>query len=572
MSIAALARASLSAVTTRARSAFAAITDWRGEKVNPSTLKNAGEKRQTKRASTPFGADPEKLVALFKKADDGDPRELQALLAEVEARDAHIGGVLDTRYKAATRVPMRAVARSDDARDVEIAEAVQREIFDASWFRPLCRDLLDGTMKGWAVCEIVWQTGDVWKPSEVRQVDQQLTGIDPLDDRRVQWRDPADLTKLQPIPAYTAIVHAPSGPSGPLYRRGIGRSLAILYALKRLGLQAFATFVELYGVARPVVKYSDGTSTDDLDKLQADLEEWGSAGYLMTPGSVEVKFPEPARDSTGSPIHRALAEFCDLQSSKRIVGQTMTTDGGSSRSQAEVHERVAEHILEGDVFDLVATILRDLVTPFVVLNYGADAAVPGCAPQLEANGQRAFQLEGLKVLVPLGMRIEQSIARDLLGFPEPAEGAEILSPPGASPAATASPASARAGATRAPARRGPAAFGPGVLYFSRPAYTAPEQPRAPEAATPLTRVALADAAEGDDFMDTDGGAAAAAWRETMQPFVDGAQAAADASATFDEFLVKLAENTKIDGDAYVRSLATWTMQARGVGDGTDETT
>ena len=70
---------------------------------------------------------------------------------------------------------------------------------------------------------------------------------------------------------------------------------------------------------------------------------------------------------------------------------------GSSRSQAEVHERVAEHILEGDVFDLVATILRDLVTPFVVLNYGADAAVPGCAPQLEANGQRAFQLEGLKV-------------------------------------------------------------------------------------------------------------------------------------------------------------------------------
>ena len=186
MSIAALARARLSAVTIRARSAFAAITDWRGEKVNPAALKKPGEKRQTKRASTPFGADPEKLVALFKKADDGDPRELQALLAEVEARDAHIGGVLDTRYKAATRVPMRAVARSDDARDVEIAEAVQREIFDAPWFRPMCRDLLDGTMKGWAVCEIVWQTGDVWKPSEVRQVDQQLTGVDPLDDRRMQ--------------------------------------------------------------------------------------------------------------------------------------------------------------------------------------------------------------------------------------------------------------------------------------------------------------------------------------------------------------------------------------------------
>ena len=46
---------------------------------------------------------------------------------------------------------------------------------------------------------------------------------------------------------------------------------------------------------------------------------------------------------------------------------------------------------------------------------------------------------------------------------------------------------------------------------------------------------------------------------------------ADASETFDEFLAKLAESTKIDGDAYVRALATWTMQARGVGDGTDDT-
>ena len=75
MSIAALARARLSAVTIRARSAFAAITDWRGEKVNPAALKKPGEKRQTKRASTPFGADPEKLVALFKKADDGEYEE-----------------------------------------------------------------------------------------------------------------------------------------------------------------------------------------------------------------------------------------------------------------------------------------------------------------------------------------------------------------------------------------------------------------------------------------------------------------------------------------------------------------
>lgn len=547
MSIAALARARLMGVTSRARSAFAALTDWRGEKVAPATLKGDPPTRQMKRASLPFGADPDQLVKLFKKADEGDPRDLQALLSEVEARDAHIGGVLDTRYKAATRVALRAVAATDDAKDVEVAEAVQRDILDAPWLRPAARDLLDATLKGWAVCEIVWQTGDMWRPIELRQVDQRLTGVDPLDDRRIMWRDPADLTKLIQIPAYTAIVHAPSGPSGPLYRRGIGRSLATLYSLKRLGLQAFATFVELYGVARPVVEYADGTNTDDLDKLQADLEEWQSAGYLMKPRGVLVTFPEPTRSSSGSePVHQALAKFCDEQASKRIVGQTMTTDNGGSRSQAEVHERVAEHILEGDVLDLVATLVRDLITPYVRLNYGDAVAVPTIAPQLEANGQRAFQLLVLEKLVPLGLRVEQSVARDLGGFAEPAKGAELLLP-----APAAAPASTKAGARRSPAE--------GLTALAAEL----QRSRAPR---------LAKDASGDDFMDTDGGAAAALdWRAGMRPVLDGVQAAADASSTFDEFLVALGESTPIDGDAFVRSLATWTMQARGVGDGTDET-
>lgn len=558
MSFAALARARLTAATSRARAAFAALTDWRGEKVNTPALGREPIRRQTTRAAATLGADPENLVALFKRADEGDPRDLQALLAEVEGRDAHIGGVLDTRYKAATRVALRAVAQSDDARDVEVAEAVQREIYDAPWFRPMCRDLLDATLKGWSVCEIVWETGDVWRPVEMRHIDQSLTAVDPADDRRLVWRDPADLTKFVPIPAYTAIVHAPSAPSGPLLRRGIGRSLAILYSLKRLGLQAFATFVELYGVARPVVDYIDGTTDEALNQLQADLDNWQSAGYLMKPHGVTVAFPEPARNSTGSePVHQALAEFVDAQASKRIVGQTMTSDNGSSRSQAEVHERVAEHILEGDVFDLAATIHRDLVTPFVRLNYGDGVPVPRCLPQLEANGQRAFVLEVIKVGVPLGLQVEQSVVRDLAGLPEPEEGAEILVPPGsASRAATASTQARRQ------ARRGSAAFGPGVLYAARRCGGAAL--RAPRRAT------LAD---GEDFIDTDGDAAAGAvWRPGMQPFVDAVQAAGEEASSFDDFLARLREDTTVDGDALVRSLATWMMQARGVGDGTDEVT
>lgn len=559
------------------------LLDAYGRPVNPALLKRPSERRQPKtRSSVQFAADPDNLVGLFKKADEGDPRGLQQLLAEVEQRDGHIGGVLDTRYQAAVRVPWRAVAETDDAIDVEIAEAVQRDIYDARWFRGLCRHLLSATLMGWSVCELEWETGDVWRPKAIRWVDPTLTAVDPEDDQRLLYRDPADLKKTRPIDPYTAVIHAASGPSGPLYRRGLGRALAILYSLKRLGLQSFASFVELYGVARPVVSYLEGSKDEDLQQLLADLEGWQHAGYLTKPAGINLAFPEPARSSSGTePVHAALVRLADEQASKRIVGQTMTSDAGSSRSQAEVHERVAEWIREGDLSDLRETILRDVVEPYVRLNYGADVTVPKGGPQLEANGQRAFQLEVMKVLVPLGLEVEQSVARDLAGLPEPAKGARILGgKAGASSAAMSSPTTARR------AQRGPAAFGPGVLYAKptpAPKHAHSLAKRTSErhgttilaAPTPasIPRSALAaEPAEGDDFMDTDGGAAAGeGWREGMQPFVDGVVAAGDAADSFESFLAKLREETTIDADKLVRSLATWTMSARGVGDGTDET-
>ena len=47
----------------------------------------------------------------------------------------------------------------------------------------------------------------------------------------------------------------------------------------------------------------------------------------------------------------------------------MTSDDGSSLAQAEVHDRVRHDILQGDARQLSATISRDLIDPFVHLNW-----------------------------------------------------------------------------------------------------------------------------------------------------------------------------------------------------------
>lgn len=489
--------------------------------------------RRPTRAPPAFNPDPDKITGLFKKADAGDPRELQQYAAEIEARDGHIGGVLETRRRAAAKLPWRADAVSDAKQDVDIAEAVQRDILDARWYRGLIKSLLDALMKGWSVCSLRWQLGEVWRPIEVRWVDQQMTAVDPADDQRLAWRDPAADDKLQPIAPYTAIVHAASEPAGPLYRRGMGRALTILYSLKRLGVATWASYVEMYGLARPVADYAPGTKESDLDKFEAMLQGWAHGGYILKPNTVAVSFPEPASASRGAgePPHASLAKYCDEQASKRIVGQTMTSDAGSSRAQADVHMQVAGWIIEADAAELADTITRDLVEPYVRLNFGVDVAVPRIYAVIESSERRTFQIEGVAKLVPLGLRVEQSVVLDLLGLPKPADGAAVL---GGQPPSLA-------GASR----------------------RHPHQRRAAGVAGHFA------AGDNEDLVDRDaGGAAGENWRADLQPFVTAVEDAASAADSYADFLKRLARK-EVDGDKFVRHLAAADMGLRGVGDGTD---
>jgi phage gp29-like protein len=224
-------------------------------------------------------------------------------------------------------------------------------------------------------------------------VDQQMTGVTPEDDQRLAWRMTKDETKLEPIAPYTAIVHAATSPFGALYRRGIGRSIAILYSLKRLGLQTWASYVEMFGLARPVADYPVGSKESDIEAFEEMLQAWAQGGYLLKPANLKVNFPEPASASRGAgePVHATLAKYCDAQASKRIIGQTMTSDSGSSRAQGEVHERVAGWITEGDAGDMAETVTRDLVEPYVRLNYGMEAPVPKIGALIESSERREFQ-------------------------------------------------------------------------------------------------------------------------------------------------------------------------------------
>lgn len=87
-------------------------------------------------------------------------------------RDLHYRSVLSTRKDAVCGLEIKVEPASDDKRDIELAQAVERDIIQnrSARFVPLVRDMLDAIAKGFSAVEILWNTqGRTWKPQEYRR-------------------------------------------------------------------------------------------------------------------------------------------------------------------------------------------------------------------------------------------------------------------------------------------------------------------------------------------------------------------------------------------------------------------
>jgi phage gp29-like protein len=91
---------------------------------------------------------------------------------------------------------------------------------------------------------------------------------------------------------------------------------------------------------------------------------------------MQLEMQETASRNGGGALFKEMAEWCDAQTSKAVLGQTMTTDDGSSRSQADVHDRVRMDIARWDARQLENTLNEFLVRPFIQFNYGPQEKYP----------------------------------------------------------------------------------------------------------------------------------------------------------------------------------------------------
>jgi len=112
---------------------------------------------------------PERLAGILGDVRSGEsPAEYLELAQDIELKDLHYRSVLSTRKDAITGLQIKVIPASEDKLDVELAEAVERDIVNNTGAKmyALIRDMLDALAKGFSVSEIIWDTSKTpWKPA-----------------------------------------------------------------------------------------------------------------------------------------------------------------------------------------------------------------------------------------------------------------------------------------------------------------------------------------------------------------------------------------------------------------------
>lgn len=380
------------------------------------------------------GLTPQKLASLLTAAADGDHHTYLTLAEEMEERDLHYAAELGKRKLAVSRLPITVESATDSDRDKELAEAV-RGLTKGTGFRALLKDLLDAIGKGFSVIEIMWQTGSLWTPGRYEWRDPRFFQFDQVSRREIRLRDELDGFNGLELAPYKYLTHVHRGKSGIPIRGGIARLAAWAYMCKGYAVKDWLAFAEIFGLPIRLGRYDSTAKDEDIRTLIRAVANVASDAGAVFPKSMDLELREVGNKGGSADFFKLLAGYFDDQVSKGILGQTASSSGTPGKlGNEELQAEVRDDIRDDDAEALEETINRDLVRPFIDLNFGPQAQYPEIQIRAIPPEDVAALVSAVEKLVPLGLRVEQSVMRDKLGLPDPdpkARPEDLLRPPSA---------------------------------------------------------------------------------------------------------------------------------------------
>lgn len=396
---------------------------------HPPALAEVTNVKATQESRVADGLGPVELAGILRAARQDDIHAYLELAEFMEERDLHYYSLLQTRKLAITGCDWcceSATPGLDTDKD-EIAAAVKKHVLETPNFQWLVADLMDAISKGFAVSQPVWDISDpkMWTYKEFRRVDPRCFTFDYDTMTELRLKTTMSGQNGDPLPP-GLIVHYPRLRASVPIRGGIAMLAATTWMFKTFTVKDWMAFSEVYGMPIRVAKYEPGVTTDDEKKsIKRALANLGHDAAALMPNTVDLEILS-GRTGQGTSPYLELAEYFDKQLSKGVLGQTMTSDDGSSLSQASVHEKVRQDIAQADGQNLAATVMTYVIKPFVMLNFGPKALAPICYPETDPPEDLKAWSDAAVPWVQAGLQVPAEYVRGRLGIPDPEPGEELV--------------------------------------------------------------------------------------------------------------------------------------------------
>ncbi len=247
--------------------------------------------------------------------------------------DAHLASVVEKRLLAVTNAEWEFVTKNGESVE-EINDWI-----DTPHFELLLKESINAKIWGYTMLEFDFNA--VGGPAvylvprkHMRQhqgaVSITETGDDLIDIREgafknlvVEVGDPDDLGLLASVAQYV------------IYKRG--------------DFADWAQFAEIFGM--PLVDATwDGHDPDQREQLVKSVDEMGGNGSIIHPEGTEIEFIQNNSGNPTGDLYAKLKDALNAEISKRVLGQTETTESssGSGYAQSKTHAKVEDDINTAD--------------------------------------------------------------------------------------------------------------------------------------------------------------------------------------------------------------------------------
>lgn len=420
----------------------AQLLDARGVPVTKAVLKTEVSRATVGGVRSPMtgypadGMNPSRLANILREADGGDAIRYLELAETIEERDAHYLGVLGTRRRAVSQMPFT-VEAGDDTPEAETHAEMVRNWLKRDELTDEVFDILDCIGKGYSLTEILWDTSEgQWMPTRLEYRDPRWFRFDRIDLKTPLMLDENGVE--QPLPAFKFIFAQIKAKSGITLRSGLARVATWGWMFKAYTQRDWAIFTQTYGQPLRLGKFGPEASEKDKDTLFTAVSNIAGDCAAIIPESMTIEFIENKTVGASSDLYLRRVDHLDQQISKAVLGQTATTDAvtGGLGSGKE-HREVQKSIQTADARALAAIINRDLIRPWMQLNFGPLKVYPRLKIEEPEKEDLVALSTAIGGLVDRGLEVDQGEMRDKFGLSDPKPGAKLLRPTGGAAPGTA---------------------------------------------------------------------------------------------------------------------------------------